>query len=263
MERGSKEDSVSDCQESDFSDSDSDSDFVPDTDEDDSESSSTEKEENGDSDHDSSKTPKHLIFLKTDFLKFKPAHSPGHVLTPDKYFLMNSCKKNTVRAAGKVKQFNIHFVDSEGTQESEEHKNKIKDLNKSYEKLFSWWFSDLIEVETSYETSLTQASGGSQLASLRSVYRSLTANAKGIFKIIVQHRLDSQKAPYQGIPFKELYSKSREQFVASSDTALRSQLTEFVDHRIIKMKRTIDGSENVVLILDSNVIQQFMAEQDL
>uniref|UniRef100_S4NYE7 Origin recognition complex subunit 2 n=1 Tax=Pararge aegeria TaxID=116150 RepID=S4NYE7_9NEOP len=128
---------------------------------------------------------------------------------------------------------------------------------------FTWWdvttFLPYIE-ETSYENSLmTQRSGVLQLSSLKSVYQSLTTNAKGIFKIVIEYQLENQKqSHYQGLPFKDLYSKAREQFLVSSDLALRAQLTEFLDHKLVKQKRTLDGSENLVIPIESALLQQFL-----
>lgn len=68
---------------------------------------------------------------------------------------------------------------------------------------FTWWdvttFLPYVE-ETSYENSLmTQRSGALQISSLKSVYQSLTSNAKGIFQIIVKYQLENHKqAHYQG-----------------------------------------------------------------
>ncbi|CAG9795201.1 unnamed protein product [Diatraea saccharalis] len=132
---------------------------------------------------------------------------------------------------------------------------------------FTWWdvttFMPYIE-ETSYENSImTQRSGALQLSSLRSVYQSLTSNAKGIFSIIINYQLENQRvAHYQGLPFKDLYSKCREQFLVSSDLALRAQLTEFLDHKLVKIKRTYDGSENLVIPIENTLLQQFLEEHD-
>ncbi|KAJ8727516.1 hypothetical protein PYW07_001635 [Mythimna separata] len=130
---------------------------------------------------------------------------------------------------------------------------------------FTWWdvttFVPYSE-ETSYENSLmTHRSGALELSSLKSVYQSLTSNAKGIFKIIIEYQLENQKQHYQGLPFKDLYSKCREQFLVSSDLALRAQLTEFLDHKLVKMKRTYDGSENLVIPIDNVLMQQFLDQQ--
>ncbi|XP_061711160.1 origin recognition complex subunit 2 [Cydia pomonella] len=139
------------------------------------------------------------------------------------------------------------------------------DHNKLSKLRFTWWdvttFLPYSE-ETSYENSLmSHRSGALQLSSLKSVHQSLTTNAKGIFNIIIQYQLDNHKQPhYQGLPFKELYSKSREQFLVSSDIALRAQLTEFLDHKLVKMKRTYDGSENLVIPIDNSLLQQFLEQ---
>ncbi|KAM3967183.1 origin recognition complex subunit 2 [Aphomia sociella] len=132
---------------------------------------------------------------------------------------------------------------------------------------FTWWdvttFLPYNE-ETSYENSLmSHRSGALQLSSLKSVYLSLTSNAKGIFNIIIEYQLENQKqAHYQGLPFKDLYSKCREQFLVSSDLALRAQLTEFLDHKLVKMKRTYDGSENLVIPIENSLLQQFLEQQN-
>lgn len=63
-----------------------------------------------------------------------------------------------------------------------------------------------------------------------------------------------------GLPIKDLYSKSREQFLVSSELALRTQLTEFLDHKLVKIKRTLDGSENLVIPIEGSILQQFLEE---
>lgn len=45
---------------------------------------------------------------------------------------------------------------------------------------------------------------------------------------------------YIGVPFSILYGWCRQQFLVSTDLALRSQLTEFVDHQLVKWKRDAD-----------------------
>lgn len=67
---------------------------------------------------------------------------------------------------------------------------------------------------------------------------------------------------FAGLPFKDLYSKSREQFLVSSDLALRAQLTEFLDHKLVKIKRSYDGSENLVIPIDNSLLQQFLEQQN-
>lgn len=57
---------------------------------------------------------------------------------------------------------------------------------------------------------------------------------------------------------RDLYHGCREKFLVSSDLALRTQLTEFVDHNMVKMKRSIDGTEYLIIPIDQYVLQQFV-----
>jgi origin recognition complex subunit 2 len=57
---------------------------------------------------------------------------------------------------------------------------------------------------------MTRQSGGLQLASLASVWASLTPNAKKVFLTVVRFQLEhSEAADYAGISFMELYRLCR------------------------------------------------------
>ncbi|XP_071444213.1 origin recognition complex subunit 2 [Hetaerina americana] len=118
--------------------------------------------------------------------------------------------------------------------------------------------------ETSFENSvMVKQSGALALSSLRSVYNSLTSNAKGVFTIILKYQLEKRgNSNYAGISFRDLYWKSREAFLLSSDLALRAQLTEFVDHHIIKTRTGTDGDERLSIPLDNSILQDFLDEQN-
>lgn len=64
-----------------------------------------------------------------------------------------------------------------------------------------------------------------------------------------------------GIAFKTLYSACREAFLVSSDLALRAQLTEFVDHKMVKFRRSADGTEYLVIPIANQLLQQFLNEE--
>lgn len=66
---------------------------------------------------------------------------------------------------------------------------------------------------------------------------------------------------FAGMSFKDLYHACRERFLVSSDLALRTQLIEFVDHNMAKMKRGIDGTEHVAIPIDAHVLQHFIEQQ--
>jgi origin recognition complex subunit 2 len=130
---------------------------------------------------------------------------------------------------------------------------------------FVWWDVTSLQPyngETQFESSLlVQKSGGLALSSLSSVFHSLTTNARSIFIIMVHHHLRNHKDPtYLGMPFKDLYSSAREALLVSSDLALRAQLTEFLDHRLARQRRSPDGSELLQLPIDSTVLQHFLEQ---
>lgn len=109
---------------------------------------------------------------------------------------------------------------------------------------------------------LVQNSGTLELSSMKSVFESLTSNARGIFVLLVKHQLKNSGSPnYQGILFKDLYSACRDAFLVSSDVALRAHLTEFLDHKLAKAKRTIEGSEIITIPIKNSLLDQFLNEQ--
>ncbi|XP_044761299.1 origin recognition complex subunit 2 isoform X2 [Coccinella septempunctata] len=131
---------------------------------------------------------------------------------------------------------------------------------------YTWWdmtsFLPYIE-ETSFESSMMIQKGGEfALSSLRNVFLSLTKNSRGIYLLMVKHQLKNSKNQlYQGFAFKDLYSSCRETFLVSSDLALRAQLTEFIDHKMVKIKRSADGVENLVIPISNALLEKFLNEQ--
>ncbi|XP_037913037.1 origin recognition complex subunit 2 [Hermetia illucens] len=116
--------------------------------------------------------------------------------------------------------------------------------------------------ETSYENCLlVQNSGDLALSSMNNVFQSLTSNARKIFLLIAKEQLKVDDTNYPGLPFKDLYWLARESFLVSSDLALRAQLTEFLDHKLIKSKRTADGTEHLRIPIACNLLQQFLDNQ--
>lgn len=129
---------------------------------------------------------------------------------------------------------------------------------------FYWWDATTFlpyQAETAYESSLlVQQSGGLALSSLQNVFLSLTSNARAIYLILVKYQLDNSSSNFTGMPFKDLYRAAREQFLVSSDLALRAQLTEFIDHKLVRTKRTYDGAEHLTIPLDKSLLKQFMEQ---
>ncbi|XP_033175298.1 origin recognition complex subunit 2 [Bombus impatiens] len=132
---------------------------------------------------------------------------------------------------------------------------------------FFWWDTTTFlsyQEETSYESSLlVKQSGALALSSLHNVFLSLTSNAKSIYLLLVKNQLsNSNNVNFTGMAFKDLYRAAREGFLVSSDLALRAQLTEFIDHKLVKIKRNIDSIEHLIIPLSSGLLKQFLEEHD-
>ncbi|CAB1416446.1 unnamed protein product [Pleuronectes platessa] len=130
-----------------------------------------------------------------------------------------------------------------------------------------WWecvtFQHYSE-ETSYENSLlVQQTGALALSSLTHVLRSLTSNARGIFKLLVKFQLENKDNPsYTGLSFQDFYQRCREAFLVNSDLTLRTQLTEFRDHKLIRTRKGADGVEYLMVAVDANTLMDFLENEE-
>ncbi|KAG3274961.1 origin recognition complex subunit 2, transcript variant X4 [Ictidomys tridecemlineatus] len=118
--------------------------------------------------------------------------------------------------------------------------------------------------ETSYENSLlVKQSGSLPLSSLTHVLRSLTPNARGIFRLLIKYQLDNQDNPsYIGLSFQDFYQQCREAFLVNSDLTLRAQLTEFRDHKLIRTKKGTDGVEYLLIPVDNGTLIDFLEKEE-
>lgn len=96
-------------------------------------------------------------------------------------------------------------------------------------------------------------------ASLDVVWMSLTSNSRSLLHLIAQCYYQRKKP----IEFFELYRMARDEFLVSTDTALRQHLNEYVDHRLIVRKHENDGSEYVSLAVDEKMMVTFLTEKGL
>ncbi|KAM9844607.1 origin recognition complex subunit 2 isoform 2-T2 [Aulostomus maculatus] len=130
-----------------------------------------------------------------------------------------------------------------------------------------WWecvtFQHYAE-ETSYENSLlVQQTGALALSSLTHVLRSLTSNARGIFKLLVKFQLENKdNASYTGLSFQDFYQRCREAFLVNSDLTLRTQLTEFRDHKLIRTRKGVDGVESLIVAVDASTLMDFLENEE-
>ena len=136
---------------------------------------------------------------------------------------------------------------------------------------FNWLWHDTTTYEpyrdeTSYENSLlVQQSGSLALSSLIHVTNSLTPNARGIFELLVKYQLEYKSEAdglYLGMSFHDCYLKCREKFLVSSDVTLRSQLTEFKDHKLVRSRKGNDGMEYLFIPVDNAALSQFLEHEN-
>ncbi|KAJ1687242.1 hypothetical protein LUZ63_018632 [Rhynchospora breviuscula] len=90
------------------------------------------------------------------------------------------------------------------------------------------------------------------------VLQSLTPNAQSVFRVLAEFQLDNEKE--EGMHVSELYTKCREQFLVSSQVTLNAHLTEFKDHKLVKMKRHSDGQDCLHIPLPTNALEKLLQE---
>ena len=134
---------------------------------------------------------------------------------------------------------------------------------------FKWAWHDVTTFEgyreeTSYEDSLLiRHSGLLAHSSLTHVMKSLTPNARGIFELLAKYQLEHKKGvekSYQGLAFAECYRRCREKFLVNSDLTLRAQLTEFIDHKLVRSTKGSDGVEYLLILVEDATLAQFLSE---
>nr|XP_039255520.1 origin recognition complex subunit 2-like [Styela clava] len=135
---------------------------------------------------------------------------------------------------------------------------------------FKWLWYDVTTYEpykdeTSFEGSLLMLTSGTgiggslALSGLVHVARSLTPNARGIFKLLTEFQIEESKSSnYIGLSFSDLYQMCREKFLVNSELTLRTQLTEFLDHKLVEIKKGIDGGEYLSIPLDNATLQEYL-----
>lgn len=64
----------------------------------------------------------------------------------------------------------------------------------------------------------------------------------------------------KGITFSKLYHECREKFYVSNELTLRAQLTEFIDHKLIKLKTEADGYETIFLLVDEKNLKLYLED---
>ena len=114
-------------------------------------------------------------------------------------------------------------------------------------------------VETSFAPQLLASRGEERhIRGAVNVLKSLTSNARDIFRVLAEYQLANPEE--KGMGFHAFYTECRSQFLATSETTLRSHLTEFVDHELTRTRKGSDGEDVVHAPFESDVLAQLLKE---
>uniref|UniRef100_A0A0K0D2U5 Origin recognition complex subunit 2 n=1 Tax=Angiostrongylus cantonensis TaxID=6313 RepID=A0A0K0D2U5_ANGCA len=97
------------------------------------------------------------------------------------------------------------------------------------------------------------------LSSLDVLWKSLATNSRSIFRLFFSLFFNNKEP----VAFWDLFSAAKDEFLVSSDMALRQQLVEFSDHRILRWIRGEDGNERLTGLLEQCLVEKFLTEKGL
>ena len=135
--------------------------------------------------------------------------------------------------------------------------------------VYKWmWFNvptfESYNIEKAFTTGLSLLSGSSNnwtqsltYSSVKHVYDSLTSNAQKIFLLILNNFVEKPDSN-NGFAFSDCYTLCREEFLVNSEMTLRAQISEFKDHKLLKLKKGSDGGEVIIVCIDKSVAQKFI-----
>ncbi|KAF9584896.1 Origin recognition complex subunit 2 [Lunasporangiospora selenospora] len=141
---------------------------------------------------------------------------------------------------------------------------------------FQWVWHELTTyktylTETSFENSIMVRQGELGPRGIQFVLASLTSNGRGLFKILAEHQIQTDRdagiemgssggksgkvALDAGMPYQALFKRCQEAFLVSNAVTFRTQLTEFRDHRIVQSRKAPDGTEILYIPLAAGVLE--------
>lgn len=145
----------------------------------------------------------------------------------------------------------------------------------TFERAYSCSFS----TKTNYMLNSSSFAQNLTLSSIQHVHDSLTPNARSIFLLILNYYLEMDKQATdnqtnndhdqprmdrepEGLSFAHFYRQCREEFLVNSELTLRAQLTEFKDHKLIRLQKRGDGTEIIELLIDIQLAHKFTMKNE-
>jgi origin recognition complex subunit 2 len=96
--------------------------------------------------------------------------------------------------------------------------------------------------ETCYDTPVMGGNADVRTRGIQYVLMSLTPNHRDILNLLAQQQQQQEDEKSLGLDFQEFLALCQENMLTSSDTGLRTHLTELLDHDLVQLKRH-DGRE--------------------
>eukprot|EP00951_Prasinocladus_malaysianus_P007716 scaffold55356_cov46-Prasinocladus_malaysianus.AAC.1 len=93
------------------------------------------------------------------------------------------------------------------------------------------------------------------------VLRSLTAKARQVFQQLAENQ-EAGSPKEQGLPFHAWFKLCREKFLVTSELLLRTHLTEFKDHELVKVRRAADGGDLYYVPIDKTVLAKLLVDMN-
>ncbi|CAL2032979.1 CBN-ORC-2 protein [Caenorhabditis brenneri] len=97
------------------------------------------------------------------------------------------------------------------------------------------------------------------LSSLDAFWKSLAVNSQKLFRLFFQKYFETKKP----VKFWDLFNAAKDDFIASTDAALRTQLVEFKDHRVLRWTRGDDGNDQLSGMVELKLITEFLESKNM
>ncbi|OAF71263.1 Origin recognition complex subunit 2 [Intoshia linei] len=120
------------------------------------------------------------------------------------------------------------------------------------------FMAHLMEINETFSLSSVGESynTGCTFEGLKYLIKSITSNSKNIFTIICQFFKDNDEA--EGMNIDQLYNTCRENFLVNSLINLKAHLNEFIDHRLLKISKSNEYGEIVVIVCKKSILVDYL-----
>jgi len=112
--------------------------------------------------------------------------------------------------------------------------------------------------ECQYMTPLMSSKNDTIAKGLSYIFKSITANQRGIVKILAKHQLEESDT--FGLTVRDLFHKCREEMLATSEKQVKEYLVETKDHQIVHERYDTNGKLHLFLKYPDNILEKIVSE---